>query len=179
MSRHVFCNPRVAFLGLKAGDVCSGRVSVRGKSLTGDDSIETSDMNCFTAVYLTLLSRSILFWFTGPPQSSILKYWILVTALSSSLCCRRKLPKRCLLCSVQVIPSFHISLTMVRFSIQNFPSFSVFSSFTLPAYQAHWYFPRFRGRPCCDNDIEKGFFVAIPFANPVHTAIDWFTFSLP
>ena len=42
----------------------------------------------------------------NPPQSSILKYCILVTALSSNLCCRRNLLKRRLLCSVQVIPSF-------------------------------------------------------------------------
>ena len=87
MTLYAFRNPRVAFLDLKAGDVCSGRVSVRGKCLTGDDSIKTSDMNCCTTVYLTLLSRGISFWFTVPPQSSILKFRILVTASSSSLCC--------------------------------------------------------------------------------------------
>ena len=39
MTLYAFGNPRVAFSALKAGVVCSGRVSVRDESFTGDDSI--------------------------------------------------------------------------------------------------------------------------------------------
>ena len=86
MSLYAFHNPRVAFPALTAVVICSERVSVRGDCLTGDDSItydrsfasstRESDMNCCTAVYLTFLSRSILFLFTVPPQSTNLKYCI-------------------------------------------------------------------------------------------------------